>query len=1646
MRAMGELEFGEYDRPAQLASRDKFKIASLNIRGRVSTAQGYRQDKWFELNRIMNTNRIAILAVQETHLTDELAASFETAFETRLRLFHSPLPESRNAAGVAIIANKALIKTNDIQCKTLIPGRAILTEIPWHAGTSIKVLNIYAPNDTRENEAFWEKLNEITTLDTSLKPDVMLGDFNLVEDSLDRLPCHPDNPNAVAALGELKYNLDLVDGWWRTYPDKREYSHQHAPNASQGRIDRIYISNTLLRPTSDWKIDSTTIETDHWLVSVNVSSTEAPLIGKGRWQIPTYLFDNEKIMEQINDLGKRAQDDIESVKFRRTDLENPQTIFSKLKRDIATLCRQNAKRIHPTITNKIEKLKAKLHEVNNDPLVPEEDKMLDSLVIRTEILELERTLFESSKVYAKAKHHVHAETICKDWVRSNRAKKPRDTIFSLYNPLDPNPSPELNSEKMAASAKEYHETLQRSDRDPDHEPDPEKLAYVLDNITPLMSQAQKSKLAKHLSWGDVHRSLGESGNDRAAGLDGIPMDLWKRMSALWDAFSEQDPNPYCDIVRTMTRAFNDIEEFGIVPSTRFNEGWMCPIYKKGERNNAANYRPITVLNTNYKTMTKALADKLAEVAPTLIHRDQAGFLKGRSIFDQVKLTKLTIDHARITGKNGAIVLLDQEKAYDKILHPYLWKVLEKFDLPRHYIRTIQRLYCGATTSVVINGMVSEAFAVKRGVRQGDALSCLLFDLGIEPLAATIRASPLKGIEVQNAGESVKCKFFADDATTYLHESDDFETLEQHALNPWCEVSGAVFNIAKTEVIPIGSADYRARMIETRKTHEGAAPIPANIKIAEEGQPVRTLGAWVGNGVDQATPWTATIEKIAAALKRWEANHPTTEGRRLITQMIIGGMTQYLAKVQIMPESAAKTLERLIRNFAWSGDGTPTVAMSHMTCAMDQGGRKVLDIGARNEAIQLTWVQAYLKLGAERPTWAFVADEIFANDAPGELKSLENNPNARINQFLQTWHSRKNKKRGPDPTEDDDQNIPRDLREMIKVARKYGVRLEATEATNEVRGELPAIRCSQTKDDTRPETMCDKFGKCIRDKHGMRVLEDVTALATATPREHKRNKKCKCEKCTRIRRDTGCRHPNKCIERAARLLESVKEKWNPTETHPPEFLTSPSPEETGPRLNPATNQTVHTLNPFRVEESLKDCFRVFTDGKPTPALLPVRAPRTEEFAGHPVVVYTDGSCTNNGETTAEAGSGVWYGNNDERNVGLRVPGPDQSNQTGELFAILHALRTVPPDRALTIKTDSMYAILGLTRNLERWEDLGWLNSKHAEIFKCLTAWMRFRSNVTKITWVKGHSGVRGNEEADKLAAEGARAAPMSDALDLSAPANQIPSGAKLAALSQKDFYRAVLRLKRPQPRRSSEINVGRVQACAAEAYETAPTPESVWKSTRNKDLTKKTREFLWKCLHDAFKIGKFWTRIENYEQRGICSHCETEESMEHILTECSAPGREQIWSLANELWKRRSDTDLPSNYGALLGCCLSGFKKANGKPDKGLNRLLRIILSESMYMIWKLRCERTIAWNNDPTKYHSPHEIHNKWLQAINARLRMDSVQTNKKIFKKKAIQPKIVLQTWNKCLKDDLHETRNWCGKTGVLVGIAPRRPPGRNR
>ena len=74
----------------------------------------------------------------------------------------------------------------------------------------------------------------------------------------------------------------------------------------------------------------------------------------------------------------------------------------------------------------------------------------------------------------------------------------------------------------------------------------------------------------------------------------------------------------------------------------------------------------------------------------MIHKDQAGFILKQSIFDHIRLAKTIIKYTKLTHENGAIVALDQEKAYDKIQHDYLWDALERFNVPQTFIKQSER--------------------------------------------------------------------------------------------------------------------------------------------------------------------------------------------------------------------------------------------------------------------------------------------------------------------------------------------------------------------------------------------------------------------------------------------------------------------------------------------------------------------------------------------------------------------------------------------------------------------------------------------------------------------------------------------------------------------------------------------------------------------------------------------------------------------------------------------------------------------------------------------------------------------------------------------------------------------------------------------
>jgi ribonuclease HI len=144
----------------------------------------------------------------------------------------------------------------------------------------------------------------------------------------------------------------------------------------------------------------------------------------------------------------------------------------------------------------------------------------------------------------------------------------------------------------------------------------------------------------------------------------------------------------------------------------------------------------------------------------------------------------------------------------------------------------------------------------------------------------------------------------------------------------------------------------------------------------------------------------------------------------------------------------------------------------------------------------------------------------------------------------------------------------------------------------------------------------------------------------------------------------------------------------------------------------------------------------------------------------VVVYTDGSSLGNGQDGAQAGVGVFFGENDPRNVSEPLKGPIQTNQRAEITAVIRALERVDGNTPLEIRTDSQYVIKAATIWMPEWKRKGWSKANggaiaNEDLFRRLDALLSKRPVPPKFTFVRGHAGVPGNEAADKLAVRGSK---------------------------------------------------------------------------------------------------------------------------------------------------------------------------------------------------------------------------------------------------------------------------------------------------
>ena len=228
------------------------------------------------------------------------------------------------------------------------------------------------------------------------------------------------------------------------------------------------------------------------------------------------------------------------------------------------------------------------------------------------------------------------------------------------------------------------------------------------------------------------------------------------------------------------------------------------------------------------------------------------------------------------------------------------------------------------------------------------------------------------------------RVYADDATVFIGPEGNPTEL-QSCLDLFCEASTARFNKPKTKIIPLRTPEDHEALINTRSYNRWK--IEEVIHIAKDGEAIRILGSWQGNGISVQAKWDGIMEKQAKTMKRW-LPHPSVAGRVLISKALIISLAYYLITFNEISQKNLIIMEKSIRKFIWNGR-KGQMAWERAILPVAEGGVGTPSIKLRYEAIKIGWLERWWKPEPHRPDWAWVANGLIfqsANQKPPLARS------------------------------------------------------------------------------------------------------------------------------------------------------------------------------------------------------------------------------------------------------------------------------------------------------------------------------------------------------------------------------------------------------------------------------------------------------------------------------------------------------------------------------------------------------------------------------------------------------------------------------------------------------------------------------------
>lgn len=446
------------------------------------------------------------------------------------------------------------------------------------------------------------------------------------------------------------------------------------------------------------------------------------------------------------------------------------------------------------------------------------------------------------------------------------------------------------------------------------ETDTQAADRFLSGISNQIDPAGSSTVNTPLVLEELHSAAKSFRRGRTPGCDDLPVELYV---ALWDLVGPDLLELYEEMV----------VEGRMPPSLR--EGMITILYKrKGERSDLKNWRPISLLNVDYKILAKVLANRLKSVIGQIIHPDQTCGIPGRRIADSLALVRDTVQYIHGRHVHAALVSLDQEKAFDRVSHEFMCRALRRFGLGEMFCSYVNVMYTDISSLVLVNGWKTDPFPILSGVRQGCPLSPLLFVCCIELFARSIRRNPeIRGITAPGPDRrEVKCSLYMDDVTVFCADRRSIDTLAQ-TCEDFGQASGAKVNCGKSEVMLFGKWFLPS-----------SAPIPFSIKTDF----IKILGVWFGAEGAALKSWEERLSKMRQKFGLWSLRELTIEGKTLVLRSEILPVLQYLAQAWPPRVNTCKAITRAVFHFIWSSK-MDRVKRAVMFKEPLKGGKGVPDI-------------------------------------------------------------------------------------------------------------------------------------------------------------------------------------------------------------------------------------------------------------------------------------------------------------------------------------------------------------------------------------------------------------------------------------------------------------------------------------------------------------------------------------------------------------------------------------------------------------------------------------------------------------------------------------------------------------------------------